>query len=324
MLGFTAPPRPVVIEDTAPPTPSNVSAPSLSGSFFAGQALISDTGAWSGAPTAYEYKWQRNGVDIGDADNSYTISGSDDGGLIRCLVRAQNSAGWSGWVASNVLYALNLSLWLDAADAATIVHSSGAVSQWSDKSGNGHHLTQATSTRRPVTASRTINGINALTFDGTDDRLSRTGSFGFGSGDNILFSVSLLDVTGASRWIFHGGALYGIATGEGTPRQDASFSHSSALNKSLGAVSPVTARILGMQRAGTSQFLFDGETDYTGSSAVDMTASAIHVGSYNGTQAFFDGLIGEVIIAQRAWSGAERNQVAAYLYNKWGVAWSNR
>jgi len=40
---------------------------------------------------------------------------------------------------------IQTALWLDAADASTITESGGAVSQWDDKSGNNHHVIQATS-----------------------------------------------------------------------------------------------------------------------------------------------------------------------------------
>ena len=39
----------------------------------------------------------------------------------------------------------DLLLWLDADDNTTITHSSNAVSQWNDKSGNGNHATQSLS-----------------------------------------------------------------------------------------------------------------------------------------------------------------------------------
>ena len=45
----------------------------------------------------------------------------------------------------------DLLLWLDADDNATITHSSNAVSQWNDKSGNEHHAT-ASSGEEPTTA----------------------------------------------------------------------------------------------------------------------------------------------------------------------------
>jgi hypothetical protein len=41
-------------------------------------------------------------------------------------------------------------MWLDAADASTIVLNGSTVSQWSDKSGNGRHAVQATAANQPA------------------------------------------------------------------------------------------------------------------------------------------------------------------------------
>ena len=57
----------------------------------------------------------------------------------------------------------NNNLWLDASDSASITHSSNAVSQWNDKSGNNYHAT-APSGGEPTTGSASINGKNVLTW----------------------------------------------------------------------------------------------------------------------------------------------------------------
>lgn len=63
---------------------------------------------------------------------------------------------------------LSPALWFDASDISTITESSGAVSQWNDKSGNGRHATQATSSAQPTTGLASQNGRNLLRFDGND------------------------------------------------------------------------------------------------------------------------------------------------------------
>lgn len=60
------------------------------------------------------------------------------------------------WVPTDL--GANLIAWYDASNAASIIQSGGAVSQWSDLSGNGHHLTQATGANQPTYAA------NAVTF----------------------------------------------------------------------------------------------------------------------------------------------------------------
>lgn len=62
-----------------------------------------------------------------------------------------------------------LELWLDAADASARTVASGVVSELQDKSGNNWHAQQADSSRRPGLT--TINGQDALVFDGSNDFL---------------------------------------------------------------------------------------------------------------------------------------------------------
>lgn len=55
--------------------------------------------------------------------------------------------------------------WYDASDASTITDTAGAVSRWNDKSGNGHDITDISAT----TGTRTLNGRNALDFNGSSN-----------------------------------------------------------------------------------------------------------------------------------------------------------
>lgn len=66
------------------------------------------------------------------------------------------------------------SLWLDATEPTSITASGGLVSQWSDKSGNGKHGTQATTGYKPSYANNWTNGLGAVTFDGVDDFIATT------------------------------------------------------------------------------------------------------------------------------------------------------
>jgi len=66
---------------------------------------------------------------------------------------------------------ITTALWLDAADASTVTTVSNAVSEWRDKSGNARHATQSTAGERPTYTSAGQNGLNVLTFDGSNDWL---------------------------------------------------------------------------------------------------------------------------------------------------------
>ncbi len=71
------------------------------------------------------------------------------------------------WTPKNI----TTQLWLDASDSSTILLTSDAVSQWSDKSGNNRHLIQNTAANRP------LKGINSINFDGINDFLSTSSTF---------------------------------------------------------------------------------------------------------------------------------------------------
>jgi hypothetical protein len=57
-------------------------------------------------------------------------------------------------------------LWLDAADSSMITQSSGAVSLWSDKSGNGYNGTSIGSTGSTAWSSNGLMGIQLLRLTG--------------------------------------------------------------------------------------------------------------------------------------------------------------
>ena len=61
---------------------------------------------------------------------------------------------------------ISTALWLDAADTSTIIQSSNLVSQWSDKSGNARHGTQA-GAARPTYNATGLNAKPTLIFDGS-------------------------------------------------------------------------------------------------------------------------------------------------------------
>lgn len=61
-----------------------------------------------------------------------------------------------------------LVFWVKADDAGSITSSGGEVSQWSDKSGAGNHVTQSTAGAKPKTGLSTINSKNVISFDSTD------------------------------------------------------------------------------------------------------------------------------------------------------------
>jgi len=82
----------------APPT--NIAAPSISGTARQGTQLRTSTGTWTGAPTSYAYQWQRCDAagagcsDIAAATGAgYVPAALDVGHTLRVVVTATNDAG---------------------------------------------------------------------------------------------------------------------------------------------------------------------------------------------------------------------------------------
>jgi len=66
----------------------------------------------------------------------------------------------------------SLQAFYDAGDTSSITDAGGgAVSQWNDLSPNARHLKQGTAGSRPLTGTTSQNGLNTISFDGTDDML---------------------------------------------------------------------------------------------------------------------------------------------------------
>ena len=73
--------------------PAPTGRPAVAGDRSVGGLLVCDTGAWSGAPTAYAVQWLRAGQPITGATSSrYRVANEDIGSTISCRVIALNAA----------------------------------------------------------------------------------------------------------------------------------------------------------------------------------------------------------------------------------------
>lgn len=75
--------------------PVNSTPPVISGDASAiGNSLSATDGIWSGIGQSYSYQWQRDGVDISDANaNTYVITNADEDASLTCVVTATSSGG---------------------------------------------------------------------------------------------------------------------------------------------------------------------------------------------------------------------------------------
>lgn len=213
----------------------------------------------------------------------------------------------------------DLEIWFDASDVSTITHSSNSVSQWDDKSGNGRHLTQATSSKQPTTGSATINGLNVLSFDGTDDSMSC--SYG---GEIAKPQTIFMVIQGQS------GVTRTVIDGLADPKRINVFMDTTynmyaglSLNSGVGTDGSTTHQFTCIYKSDdTGDFRINGVSEATGSigpqtGSLGMLVAESIAGANN-----YQALYAEILMYSRELSATEISNVETYLQskNKWGVS----
>ncbi len=230
---------------------------------------------------------------------------------------------------------LSPSLWLDASDSSTITQSSGAVSQWNDKSGNGRDVSQATGSRQPVTGTRTIGGLNAIDF--ASQYLKSASSYTLmdaTTGVYTAFGVFIVDAISATA-----GQIVCLDGNNSTrmPQmlrvinatvETVRISPTTVTDASASSLNTSSAFIgSGVLSTSTLEARINGATNGAASitNANSVTAVPIGVGANLRFEpsALFNGAIGEIIVYPSVLSNSEMNSVGNYLSSKWSITWNN-
>jgi hypothetical protein len=228
---------------------------------------------------------------------------------------------------------ITTAVWLDAADAGTIVLNGSNVSQWRDKSGNGRHVSQSTASQQPIYDA--INGI--ITFDGSNDFLSNAtvGASGLtsvsfltvmrmnagGNNEDIPMGPGVTASTGAVRCLYR--TPNGTTVGFATWARDLA---SSAFSYDIGG----KYRIIGawntqLATPNNVRITRDGATPIaytTGGGGLNTTADGFSVGSLRGGAVgnYYSNIsVREIIVLYEAVSDLNRQLIEGYLAWKWGL-----
>ncbi len=212
----------------------------------------------------------------------------------------------------------NLALWLDADDTATITHTSGSVSQWDDKSGNAYHAVQASGSSQPVTGTRTLNGLNVLDLDGSNDFMTlSSGLYDFPAGANTVIFTCQSDTNAASQAFFRESA-YRIEILGGTSQVRM---YNGSGQRVVNDIDSALPGIIVARRDGTNLTLnhSNGKSS-TGTGATNATLSQLRLGTAGFN--YFNGIFAEICVYKKSLSDAEVNQLGEYLGTKWGITWT--
>ncbi|WP_407679257.1 LamG-like jellyroll fold domain-containing protein, partial [Candidatus Chordibacter forsetii] len=223
-------------------------------------------------------------------------------------------------------------LWLDANDSSTVIESGGAVSAWQDKSGNDYHFTQnVDNSKRPLYSTTSLNGMPAITFDGSNDYLSISSRLGFSANPDIsVFAVtSFLSLADNDERIFQiGSNSHGLAVTGGTGSWCWRFNggHERYNDVTINNV----AQQAWVRQAGTnyqaSRFFYNGleQARVAGSSDASSPTNVAEIASIGKSTTgsnFANVKISELIVLNDS-SEASRRGVETYLARKWGLTYT--
>lgn len=258
-----------------------------------------------------------------------------------------------------------LELWLDANDLDgdgtseglnEAGQAAGNVSVWKDKSGNGADLLRATATG-PTTGARTINGINALDFNGAQAMVNTANAadlygdeytwYVVAEKDDLINHNILMYAKDGALGINPGGPYDGFGTGAAILEQQLGFgaptesmrmfqqdgaagneSHMSPSNALGGNTEMLGASWKIGERAtayvnGTSVTKYNNDTQANIIPGQGLEATTFVLGAHGSTTVnlnrWHDGAIAEVIVVSNKMSTDELQRLESYLAEKWGL-----
>jgi len=219
-----------------------------------------------------------------------------------------------------------LSAWYDATVASSVTLVSDYVSQWSDLSGAGHHLTQSVEADRPALG--TISGKTAIDLDGSNDYLSNADApsgWEFGT----IFCVHERD-GGANQNVYAvrsslNNNMYCSVNSAAAEYRSGGGAGGTGGLRSTGVVTNGTPRLLTQTADNSSVYdlRLDAATATGTTSGFLTNVAGTYLGCRNssslGLGLFFNGKVGEFIVYNRVLSASEITKVEQYLAAKWGV-----
>lgn len=227
-----------------------------------------------------------------------------------------------------------LVLWEKANDLTTITDTSGAVDEWRDKSGNGNDA-DGTTTTRPQTGARTVNGKNALDFArAQSERLVIPNSADFNvNQDFTIFIAGVTDDAATTTNLF-------LAKFQNNLGEDLRIYHTTAGGMSASYGTNATTNVIvstsaavtdgsvfiggiGHTHAGEFGVFLNGSDPANAALGVSIHNSTqpVYIGNERGTSTLFDGAMCEILWFNRRLTQAEMDSVGNYLKAQWGGTW---
>lgn len=236
----------------------------------------------------------------------------------------------------------NQVLWLDAADASTVLDGDGdnastgmgganngfggTVATWLDKSVQNNPVSSGAAADRPTYTAGGLNGLSTITFDGVNDYLSNT--TGIMPSDDFTFFVVFNRTTGvgdATVFEIGGGSdEYGLHVNE-SGSNTLNYNLNGTITNSASTYTPGTFEMVTMMQDLTTFNMWRNNvnTIINGTGVAPFDTTGFFVGDdFDGGDSL-QGSVAEIIVYNRDLTPDERRDVENYLASKWGLAIPN-
>ncbi len=236
-------------------------------------------------------------------------------------VTSMSSNGISNFSPTSV--SASLLCWLDADDSANVTLTNGNVSTWTDKSGKGNSLTQATATLQPLYRANTLNGKYVVRFDGSNDYLKKTMNNNYATVPADVYIVAQYTSTPSSNEAL-------LDDGQTTQQMRVMRNTNSRLIMQGGGTGLISAttnlttfhiwHFAFDSFGGTLKMHIDGGNTVSASQGSGPSGNGLILGSDAGPSNYAPVDVAEVLMYTSLLGNADRQDVERYLSAKWAIA----
>lgn len=218
--------------------------------------------------------------------------------------------------------------WFDAMDSSTITVSDGRVSQWSDKSGNGNNLVQATAGSQPNYGLAMLNGLPSVGFDGANDNLACTTITSSDRTFSWFAAMAVHSLNDISTVVGSGGGSGGLelritSNTPGDGHIIVNKAGTSTLAETSSSVVATASRpfVVAACLSDTDITLYANRLSETVSNSTTFTGSRTVLVAFErtGGSRFARSHMGEMIAYDSTIGSTDALKIIDYLMSKWGI-----
>jgi len=215
-------------------------------------------------------------------------------------------------------------LWLDADDATSVQQTGGLLTGWQDKSGASRH---ATASSGPAVLAAAFNGRTAMRFNGVNQFVPIADVVS--ASPYTVFVVERRRSARSANYVLGGTATVtssNLLLGYHAASTLRLSSYSDQLDAAAPAFTSASAEpgrvLVGRWSNGARSLLSNGAvlaSDASPNPLAGWAGAAIGRANADGTLAYYDGDVGEVLLFRRAISDADRTTIVRGLMRKWSL-----